>query len=153
MTNTFRAHREHAQLTQESEIETSQRDVPDVITVVEGHITFNGEIFGRGDCIRLDSRAIASTIDRAGDSWLFHLSEAAQVRRHGRLMVVPGDHSAEIREADQEALEASEAQRQADRDRDGRSLLEQIWREEQGLASRPKVMRSVTTSTARSVMP
>lgn len=128
-----------------------RESLPERLTVLAAGLTFNGNVYSRYDIIELDSRAIGSTVDANGGSWLSDLSTEAQERRWGRQMLAVGDRSAELRAADREALEAKEAQRQRERDRSGMSLLEQIWREENEQAAQPLRSHSTTTSRSRTM--
>ena len=125
--------------------------IPDFLTVLSDSLTIGSEVRGRGDVVTVDSKLIASTIDKNGKTWLSDLSPEAQERRWGKQMLIPGDHADELRSADLEAERAAEAIRQRDRDRDGRTLLQSIWEQERAEAAQPKRMRSVTTSGSPTV--
>ena len=142
----------HALQTEKGEVDVpARRDIPERVTIVDGTLTLAGRIWQRGDVIVLDDATIESTVDRDDHTFLSELSERAQMRRWGRVMLAEGDISQQLREADRAASQVSEARRAEERERSGFTFLAEGWAEEDARARQPRRTRSTTTSSLRTM--
>ena len=128
--------------------ETERADnIPSEITALVDGLTFGGAVRLRGELIAITPELDKQSRDRTGDSFL-SLDADAQVKKYGRQMFEPGDHTAAIAEADEEARVAGIQAEKFQADRDGMQALRDGWAEEAAAMARSK-SRWHSTSTGR----